>query len=98
MTTETQVTTSMPRQKDPGQRVEETWTVLTYEAEQEWWSEVLDGAHHPSIHTDEFGFDTVRKFYGDTLKESRDAALKALHDLVRERGGEVKSTVEGKRS
>ena len=94
MTTETPVLTSMPGRKDSGQRVEETWMVLTHKADQEWWSEVLDGAHHPSIHTDEFGFDTVRKFYGDSMKESRDAALRALRDLVRERGGEVKSAVE----
>ena len=59
MSQKTQILTSMPGQRDPGERVEETWMVLTHEAEQEWWSEVLDGAHHPSIHTDVFGFDTV---------------------------------------
>lgn len=94
MSTETRMRVSMPDRKDPAIRVDETWTVHTHRSADEWWSEVLDGAGHPCTDRDEFGFDTVRKFYGETPEESRREALEALEVIVRERGGEVRGPVE----
>ncbi|MGD8376051.1 MAG: hypothetical protein PVF68_07915 [Acidobacteriota bacterium] len=94
MATETRMRVSMPDPKDPAARVDETWTVLTHPSADEWWSEVLDGASHPCTDRDEFGFDTVRKFYGETPEESRQAAVEALEAVVRERGGVVRGPFE----
>ena len=80
----------MPGPADRGE-VEEIWTVLTHEMAGEFWSEVLDGHKHPHVHHDEHGYDTVRRFFGDTVEESRQQALQILEELVRARGGRVKS-------
>lgn len=67
----------------------ELWTILTHPAEGEWWSEVLDPHRHPHVRHDEFGYDTVEKYYGDTVEESVQEALKVLSSLVEEKGGLV---------
>ena len=90
----------MPRQTliravmpDPGGQgdVEELWTILTHEGKHDWWSEVLDEHRHPHVHADEYGYDTVRKFFGDSAEEARREALDFLEKLVRERGGRLET-------
>ena len=95
MARQTFVFTAMPDPGEPGLDVQETWSVLTHETEEEWWSEVLDGHQHPYVRKDEYGYDTVQKFFGDTVEESRQAALRALEDLVRRKGGRVVDVAEG---
>ena len=90
MSRQTLIRAMMPGPADQGE-VEESWTVLTHEIGDEFWSEVLDGHHHPHVHHDEHGYDTVKKFFGDTVEESRQRALQALEELVRASGGHVKS-------
>ena len=91
MARQTRVRATMPGPRDQPTEVEESWTILTHQTDGEWWSEVLDGNRHPQVHGDRYGFDTVRKFYGDSIQESRDAALQAVRELIGERGGRVQS-------
>lgn len=88
MPRQTLIHTKMPADDADG-TVAETWTILTHQVATEYWSEILDGHRHPHVHHDDYGFDTVIKYYGDSVEESRAAALEALQGLVVERGGRV---------
>ena len=86
MSRQTLVRTKMP---GPAEGVEEIWTVLTYEQEHEWWSEVLDGNRHPIVDRDDMGYETLHKAFGDTLEEARKTGLDLLIEQVKKRGGSV---------
>lgn len=94
MSRQTLIRTRLPA--SPHEEAEEIWTILTHEADNEWWSEILDGHRHPYVRQDEYGYDTVQKFYGDTVEESKRAALGAVEELVRQRGGRVEGVGETK--
>ena len=94
MSRQTFVRVEMPGGGAAGGAIDEVWTVLTHELGDEWWSEILDGHRHPQVDHDAYGFDTVRKYFGDTLEGSRAAALRDLDALVRGRGGRVGSIGE----
>ena len=93
MARQTLVRAMMPSEDDRG-AVGEIWSILTHPMGTEWWSEVLDENRHPCVDHDQYGYDTVRKFYGDTVEESRRSALKVLTELIHERGGRVETVGE----
>jgi hypothetical protein len=89
MSRQTMVRVAFPDPEEAGAEVEQTWSVLTHQMADEYWSEVLDGNRHPHVLQDPFGFDTVQKAFGDTPEASRQSGLATLRRLVREQGGRV---------